>query len=255
MNYSATPILKVRSVFKKFGAITAARDLNISVEAESITGLIGSNGAGKTTLLNMITGYLKPDSGNIIFHNQEIAGKSPKNITEHGIYRSFQIPQVFDNMSVDENLRISVSIALDKGAYKDDLGKTPEILVTETLNQFRLLDCRKQIACNLPEGTRKLLDIAMALIMKPKLLLLDEPTSGVAAEEKFLIMDMVMSAIKSEKTTVMFVEHDMEIVAKYTSRTIAFFNGEIIADGKTEKVLRDSSVKKNILGNDEQSKI
>ena len=142
-------------------------------------------------------------------------------------------------MTAAENLEISKSIAASENNIYGNRGakvKSKNQSVTEILEKFQLTQFQNQTASHLPEGTRKLLDIAMALIMKPKLLLLDEPTSGVAAEDKFKIMDMIMNVVETETTAIIFVEHDMEIIKKYTDRTLAFFNGKIIADGATKKV-------------------
>ncbi len=244
-------MLQVKKLCKTFGAVTAAENLNVNIDVNSTIGLIGSNGAGKTTFLNMITGYLSPDSGSIFFRDKNITGKPPRYITRQGVYRSFQIPQLFDNMTTEENLEISKSIAASEitiNGNQEAKVQSKNQSVKEILEKFQLTEFQNQTASNLPEGTRKLLDIAMALVMGPKLLLLDEPTSGVAAEDKFKIMDMIMNVVETETTAIIFVEHDMEIIKRYTDRTLAFFNGKIIADGATKEVLSHPSVKANVLG-------
>ncbi len=245
-------LLTAKNIFKNFGAIKAADNINVGIDHNSTIGLIGSNGAGKTNFLNMITGYTTPDKGEIYFEGQNITGKTPRHITRLGIYRSFQIPQTFDTMTVEQNLTISASIAINHLANKYDLNSNRNSLVgiiKNSIDQFQLGEYQKHLAAHLPEGVRKLLDIAMALVMKPKLLLLDEPTSGVSADEKFNIMDMVMAVVRSEKIAVLFVEHDMEIIKKYTDRTLAFYNGNILADGVTDDVLVKDEVRKHVLGN------
>ncbi len=246
-----TAVLRTKNLLKNFGAVKAADNLNITLESDTTVGLIGSNGAGKTTFLNMVTGYLTPDHGTIYFENENITGKSPRDITRRGVYRSFQIPQVFNTMTVKENLEISVSIGMNQPNYTKHIDETvnnESSIIKNSLQKFKLEEYQEKVASQLPEGTRKLLDISMALVMKPKLLLLDEPTSGVSAEEKFNIMDMVMNAVRSEKIAVLFVEHDMEIIKRYTDRTLAFFNGRVIADGLTNEVLNQENVIENILG-------
>jgi len=244
-------VLEARRVNKNFGAVTAAADINVSIAGDTVVGLIGSNGAGKTTFLNMVTGYLKPSAGSIHFQGRDITSLSPRQITRLGICRSFQIPQLFNSLSVHENLLVGVGIVASAGSAWAGGGAhagTPEQAVEASLARFRLGAYRDRPAGLLPEGVRKLLDIAMAMVVRPKVLLLDEPTSGVSAEEKFDLMDMVMNAVRSDGVTVLFVEHDMEIVNRYTHRVLAFYEGRIIADGEPSEVLNEPEVRKYVIG-------
>ncbi|MEX0959123.1 MAG: ABC transporter ATP-binding protein [Burkholderiales bacterium] len=244
-------ILEARAVNRNFGAVTAAADINVAIERDTVVGLIGSNGAGKTTFLNMVTGYLKPTSGSIHFENREITALDPRRITRLGICRSFQIPQLFDTLSVYDNLLVGVGIVASAGrrwAGGAALGGTPDEAVATMLQRFRLEPYRDRAAGLLPEGVRKLLDIAMAMVVRPRVLLLDEPTSGVSADEKFELMDMVMDAVRAQSITVLFVEHDMEIVKRYTHRVLAFAEGRIIADGEPAAVLDDAEVRRHVIG-------
>jgi branched-chain amino acid transport system ATP-binding protein len=244
-------ILDARGLQKSFGAVTAAADINISIAADSVVGLIGSNGAGKTTFLNMVTGYLKPGSGSIHFEGRDITALGPRQITRLGICRSFQIPQLFDSLSVRDNLMVGVGIIASAGkswsGAAADQG-SPDEAVETMLDRFDLRAYRDTSAGTLPEGVRKLLDIAMAMVVRPKILLLDEPTSGVSAEEKFALMDLVMEAVRAQQVTVLFVEHDMEIVNRYTHRVLAFSEGRIIADGDPDEALNDPEVRKYVIG-------
>lgn len=244
-------ILEARGLNKNFGAVTAASDINVAVEQDTVVGLIGSNGAGKTTFINMVTGYLKPTSGSITFGGRDITPLNPRLITRLGICRSFQIPQLFNSLSVYENLLVGVGIVFSAGGKWADAthhAGTPQKAVDSMLERFGLGAYRDKPAGVLPEGVRKLLDISMAMAVKPKILLLDEPTSGVSADEKFVLMDMVMAAVRAQKVTVLFVEHDMDIVNRYTQRILAFYEGRIIADGEPEKVLGDPEVRKYVTG-------
>ena len=249
-------ILEAKGLNKSFGAVTAASNINVAVEQDSVVGLIGSNGAGKTTFINMVTGYLKPTSGTISFDGRDITALKPRQITQMGICRSFQIPQLFNSMSVHENLLVGVGIVIQAGnrwgtrnaAYDD-----PVKAVDAMLEQFNLGAYRDRQAGLLPEGTRKLLDIAMAMVVRPRILLLDEPTSGVSADEKFPMMDTIMAAIAHDEgaahdTTVLFVEHDMDIVARHASRVIAFYAGRIIADDVPDKALATDDVRRYVTG-------
>ena len=232
-------VLAVQALRKNFGAVTAAADIGLSFDADTVVSLIGANGAGKTTFLNIVTGYLKPDSGRIIFEGRDIVGLSPRQITKLGVARSFQIPQLFQTLSVRDNLLIAESIA----AAGD-----PEAATEAVLERFALRAYVAQPAGLLPEGIRKLLDVAIALSSRSRLLLLDEPTSGVSADEKFAIMDVVMGAARAASVTVIFVEHDMDIVARYAARVVAFYDGGIIGDGPPDTVLRMADVRRYVIG-------
>jgi branched-chain amino acid transport system ATP-binding protein len=232
-------VLVAEQLNKAFGAVVAAADINVKIERDSIVSLIGANGAGKTTFLNMITGYLQPSSGRIRFEGKELTGLTPRAITRLGISRSFQIPQLMSSLSVRDNLRVAQSIA---GALQ------VEQAAGRLLEQFGLASYAERAAALLPEGVRKLLDVAMALVAQPRVLLLDEPTSGVAADEKFGIMDLVMSAVRGAGVTVLFVEHDMDIVARYSQRVVAFYDGRIIGDGSPAAVLGSDDVRKFVIG-------
>ena len=232
-------ILAAENLQKRFGAVSAAADVTLAFERDSVVSLIGANGAGKTTFLNMVTGYLRPDSGRIRFDGQDLVGRTPREITALGLSRSFQIPQLFNTLSVRENLIVAEGIA---GAQQ------VEEASDALLERLALAEYAARPAGLLPEGIRKLLDVAMALVAGPKLLLLDEPTSGVAADEKFAIMDLVMAAVRGEGVTVLFVEHDMEIVSRYAQRVVAFYDGRIICDGSPAKVLDASEVRRYVIG-------
>jgi branched-chain amino acid transport system ATP-binding protein len=233
------PILAAAGLRKSFGAVTAASDVTLSFERESVASLIGANGAGKTTFLNMVTGYLKPDRGSIRFDGRELTGHTPREITGFGICRSFQIPQLFHSLSVRENLLVAEGIAAAEHI---------EEATDAVLERLGLTQYAGRAAGLLPEGIRKLLDIAMALVAKPRVLLLDEPTSGVAAAEKFGTMDLVMGAVRGQGVTVLFVEHDMDIVSRYAARVVAFYDGRVIADGEPGRVLGDTEVRRYVIG-------
>jgi branched-chain amino acid transport system ATP-binding protein len=246
-----SPILESSGLTKTFGAVTAARDINLSIDEDTVVGLIGGNAAGKTTFLNLVTGYLKPTSGTVRFQGRDITGLAPRQITRLGICRSFQIPQVFDTLTAYENLLVGLGIvAMGRRAFVGSSMGTarPESIADETLERFHLREYRDEPASVLPEGVRKLLDIAMALAVKPRILLLHEPTSGVSADEKFALMDLVLDAIRAERVTVLFVEHDMDIVRRYTQRLLAFYDGKVIADGDTAGVLANAEVRKLVVG-------
>jgi branched-chain amino acid transport system ATP-binding protein len=250
MSVASAPLLEARAVAKRFGAVVAAAELNVQVRAGERVSLIGSNGAGKTTFVNMITGYMKPDSGHIVFDGRDITALHPRAIVELGVARSFQIPQLFGELTVLDNLLVSgachdAHLSIWRSARHDDAVARGEHL----LQRFALMEHRDRRVVELPGGVRKLLDIAMALTVQPKLLLLDEPTSGVSAQEKFPMMDTIMAALGGERdTTVIFVEHDMDIVGRYADRVIAFYSGRVIADDVPAKALATDDVRRYVTG-------
>jgi branched-chain amino acid transport system ATP-binding protein len=237
--FGMSALLAAEGVTKNFGAVTAAADITLSFDAHTVVSLIGANGAGKTTFLNMITGYLKPDCGRILFGGRNIVGLDPRQVAKLGISRSFQVPQLFPSLSVRDNLLIAESIA----AARD-----PKSATDAALARFELEPYASRLAGSLSEGIRKLLDVAMALSSRSKLLLLDEPTSGVSADEKFGIMDVVMGAARDADVRVIFVEHDMDIVGRFAGRVVAFYDGGIIGDGPPQTVLRMKDVRRYVIG-------
>ena len=244
-----SPILQAKNLRKQFGAVTAAGDINVAIEGLSVVGLIGSNGAGKTTFVNMITGYLKPDSGAIEFAGRDITALTPRAITRLGVARSFQIPQLYDSLSVEENILVALGIAARNAPGGGKANRSAEEAATEQiLAQFQLRDYRHRAARVLPQGVRKALDIALAMVAKPQVLLMDEPTSGVSSEEKFAIMDMIMGALGQQGVTTLFVEHDMEVVSRHAQRVLAFYDGRVIADGAPQQVLGDADVQRYVVG-------
>ncbi|MFI4931436.1 MAG: ABC transporter ATP-binding protein [Burkholderiales bacterium] len=245
-----TALLEAQNVGKRFGAVVAAAELNVQVQPGERVSLIGSNGAGKTTFVNMITGYLKPDAGHIRFDGRDITALDPRAIVQLGVARSFQIPQLFGELSVLDNMLVAKACHDKRLSFSQAARNADAVARAEALLQrFGLSEHRDRTVVELPGGVRKLLDIAMALTVRPKLLLLDEPTSGVSAEEKFPMMDTIMAALGSERdTTVLFVEHDMDIVARYADRVIAFASGRIIADDVPDKALANDDVRRYVTG-------
>jgi len=247
----AAPMLQARGVGKRFGAVVAAADIDIDIAAGERVSLIGSNGAGKTTFVNMVTGYLKPDTGRIMLAGRDITPLAPRAITRLGVARSFQIPQLCGDLSVLDNMLVATAchdqqLSFWEGARRRSAVERADAL----LQRFRLAEHRERRVAELPGGVRKLLDIAMAMTGRPMLLLLDEPTSGVSADEKFPMMDIVMGALGALDTdmTVLFVEHDMDIVERYASRVVAFYSGRVIADGVPRVALAADDVRRYVTG-------
>jgi branched-chain amino acid transport system ATP-binding protein len=245
-----TFLLEATGLEKRFGAVVAASAIDIRVKAGERVSLIGSNGAGKTTFVNMITGYLKPDAGRITLDRQDITPLAPRDITRLGVARSFQIPQLYGDLTALDNMLVANACHDQKLSFWQPARRPAAIARAELLlARFGLSEHRNRRVAELPGGVRKLLDIAMALTGHPKLLLLDEPTSGVSAEEKFPMMATIMDALGQEvNTTVLFVEHDMDIVERHASRVIAFYAGRVIADDTPAVALAADDVRRYVTG-------
>lgn len=243
-------VLEVRDLEKNFGGVVAAHNINVDLETGEAVGIIGANGAGKTTFVNMVTGYLVPSAGTIEFMGRNLIGLKPREITRLGLCRSFQVSQVFQSETVFDNMLMAYGIAERSGFGLLAPLDTEErgARVDAHLARYRIDEYRDIAASALPQGVRKLLDIAMATVRNPRLIMLDEPTSGISVEEKFGLMDIIMQALRDAETTVLFIEHDMEIVERYVSRVLAFYQGEIICDAPTADALRDEKVKEFVIG-------
>ena len=245
-----TRVLEVHDLEKNFGGVVAAHNITVNVDQGETIGIIGANGAGKTTFVNMVTGYLPPSAGTIEFLGQNVVGMRPREVTKLGLCRSFQVPQVFLSETVFDNMLVAYGIAERSGwglltpLHTEDR----EQRVDAHLRRYQISDYRDTAAAALPQGVRKLLDIAMATVRNPKLIMLDEPTSGISVEEKFGLMDIIMQALREEETTVMFIEHDMEIVERFVDRVWAFYQGEIICDAPTAAAMVDDKVREFVIG-------
>ena len=243
-------LLDVRGLSKIFGAVTAASDISISVSPGEVVGIVGANGAGKTVFVNLITGYVKPTAGTVLLQGQDITLLQPRQITRLGICRSFQVSQLFMNMTVFENLLLALSIirASEVNLLSNIRSSKNIAEVEQMLENFRLQDRCNQPVRELSQGLRKLLDIAMAMVSNQKILMLDEPTSGISTEEKFDFMEAVMDALAKTSVTMFIIEHDMDIIQRFVSRVLAFAQGRIVCDAAPQDALRNPQVVQYVLG-------
>jgi branched-chain amino acid transport system ATP-binding protein len=243
-------VLEVVGLTKSFGGVVALDDINVAIAAGAIVGIIGANGAGKTTFVNTITGYVTPDRGRIVYRGRDITAHSPREITRMGIARSFQIPQIYTSLTVLEN--VLLALAAREGASLRPWAPlhTPrrEAEALAGLQPFALGEHAHRPVSELPEGGLKLLDIALSTALRPQMLLLDEPTSGVSSSDKFGVMETLLRVFRERNVAVIFVEHDMDVVTRYAERVLAFVEGKIIADGPAEEVLANPAVRKAVLG-------
>lgn len=242
-------LLSTRGLSLSFGGVVAADSIDFDLMPGERLAVVGQNGAGKTTFLNICTGYLSPNSGHVHFDGAEVTGHSPRSITRRGVGRSFQLPQVFTEHTVRQCLMLAASAVERKRGFwlpmEDAINK---VEVDETLELLQLSARADDVAGTLPEGQRKLLDVAMALVLRPKLMIMDEPTSGVSTDEKHGLMAVLMNALDERKVTSIFVEHDIDIVRRYATRLCAWIAGRIAADGTPDEVLNDPLVIKNVIG-------
>ena len=243
------PLVKTTDLYLAFGGVVAADHIDFELYPGERLAVIGQNGAGKTTFINICTGYLKPASGKVYFDGQDITQMKPRQIVRLGLGRSFQLPQLFTEHTVRECVELAAARRNPELSWFRSLESTVDRHdVDATLELVGLSDVARERSSDLPEGKRKLLDVGMALALRPKLLIMDEPTSGVASEEKHPLMETVMHALQERQVTSWFVEHDVDIVAKYASRVAAWISGQIAADGPPDEVLGNPQIRSEVLG-------
>ena len=244
-------LLEARGLSKRFGENRAVDAVDFTVTKGEVLALIGSNGAGKTTLVNLISGLLKHDTGTIHFDGRDLSQASIHERIRAGIARSFQLVNLFDYLSTLDNVALAIFARQGKtkrlGTLADsDSGVRDE--ATAFLRQFGLEAKAWMLAGGLSQGERKLLDVAVACALRPKLLFLDEPTSGVSTREKAPIMDIVSGIVRSEQITAVIIEHDMDVVFTYSDRIVAMHQGRILASGTPDEIRRNDLVTTNLLG-------
>jgi branched-chain amino acid transport system ATP-binding protein len=244
-----TALLEAKNLTIRFGGVVAADDVSLVVQQGEILAIIGPNGAGKTTFLNICTGYLSPSGGSVYFEGRDITRMAPRRITKLGIARAFQVPQLFLEQTVIENLLLAITARRNSWSAVRPLGDPGAREEAKAiLDQLGVAHHGTRAANELSEGTRKLVDIAVALALNPRLLLMDEPTSGVASAEKFALMDVVVSALTARGVSSVFVEHDMDMVTRYADRVAVWSGGRIQKDGPPQDILSDPEVRRTVIG-------
>jgi branched-chain amino acid transport system ATP-binding protein len=245
-------LLETRRVSKSFGGFRALTEVDVAIGEGELISVVGPNGAGKTTLVNMLTGLLRPDSGEVLFMGTNIAGIGPVKLTDRGLVRSFQLIQIFPRLSVAETIGAAI-VSRQKKRWRlfSSLAADREIgnRVCEVADMFGLAGRLETAAGMLSQGEKKLLDIASAFALDPQVILLDEPTSGVSTAEKHNTMKTLIAAGKRAGVrAIVLVEHDMDLVAAYSSRIIALSGGEVIADLAPERFFADSRLIATVIG-------
>jgi branched-chain amino acid transport system ATP-binding protein len=244
-------LLKTTQLTKSFGDTHAVDHVDFAVAAGEVLALIGSNGAGKTTLINLISGLIAPDSGRVDFQGNDITRASTHRKIALGIARSFQLVNLFDQLSVQDNVTLAIFSREGRTRRLFSLADADTAVRDEgaaVLKQFGLDGRAGEPAGGLSQGERKLLDVAVAYALRPKLLFLDEPTSGVSTREKAPIMDIITQVVRSGGITAVIVEHDMDVVFTYCPRIVAMHQGTILADGTPEQIRSNPQVTANMLG-------
>ena len=244
-------ILTTEQLTKSFGDTHAVDHVDFTVTEGEVLALIGSNGAGKTTLVNLISGLIPADSGRILLEGADITAASIHRKIELGIARSFQLVNLFDQLSTLDNVALAIFSRDGKTRKLLSLSESDTAVRDEArgiLQSFGLEEKASMVAGGLSQGERKLLDVAVAYALRPKLLFLDEPTSGVSTREKAPIMDIITSVVRSGRITAVIIEHDMDVVFTYCPRIVAMHQGTILADGTPDEIRNNEQVTANLLG-------
>jgi branched-chain amino acid transport system ATP-binding protein len=244
-------LLEIRNVSKSFGDNRAVDDVTLDIRPGELLGLIGSNGAGKTTLVNLISGFFPADRGALVFEGKDITRQSINERIRAGIARSFQLVNLFDHLTVLDNVALTVLARQGKTRRLFTLADADRAVraeAEEVLRQFGLSGKAGVLAGGISQGERKLLDVAVAYALRPKLLFLDEPTSGVSTREKAPIMDIVTGVVRAQGITAVVIEHDMDIVFRYSDRIVAMHQGAILAAGTPDEIRRNEQVAMTLLG-------
>ncbi|MGI8876670.1 MAG: ABC transporter ATP-binding protein [Egibacteraceae bacterium] len=247
-----TALLEVRGLSKRFGGLQAVGGVDLDVQVGERRAVIGPNGAGKTTLFNLITGHHRPDAGTVRFDRQDLTGSSTHRVAKAGIARAFQITSIFGGLSVFRNVQLGVLARHGEtrrfwGAAERRHAQQVEAI----LNDVGLHPLAGERAGNLSHGDQRALELAISLAMAPKLLLLDEPTAGMAPAETVQTMRLIVRIADEQGLTVLFCEHDMEVVFGTADRVLVMHQGRPLAEGTPDEVRADPEVRRVYLGDEE----
>jgi branched-chain amino acid transport system ATP-binding protein len=242
-------VLEVEGLRKSFGGVRAVADVSFAVDAGELLALIGPNGAGKSTCFNMLNGQLAPDNGLARFEGRDIVGLSPRAIWRLGVGRTFQITATFSSLSVREN--VQMALYSHAGKLRSLLSRFGAVLGAEAdalLDQVGMLEQAARPCGVLAYGDLKRVELAMALANQPRLLLMDEPTAGMAPKERIALMELTARLARAQKIAVLFTEHDMDVVFGQADRIIVLDRGTLIAGGTPEEVRTNPDVRAVYLG-------
>ncbi|MBI3091505.1 MAG: ABC transporter ATP-binding protein [Candidatus Tectomicrobia bacterium] len=249
-----TPLLRVRNLAKAFGGTRAVDHVNFELPAGRVQALIGPNGAGKTTLFNLLTGHLRADSGSVIFREKEILGLPPHAVWRRGISRTFQVPAIFENLTLLENVQVALRSHERRLLRPLPLAQAPT-RAAELVAAVQLCEPLQAPAYSLAYGNRKRLELAIALANEPALLLLDEPTAGLAPSERARLMQLVHTIATRQSITILFTEHDMDVVFEQAHYVFVMHQGSLIEQGTPEEVRANRRVQEVYLGEAESGSV
>ena len=242
-------IIETRELSKEFSGFVAVNDVNLKVQRGTIHALIGPNGAGKTTVFNLLTKFLEPSSGQIFYKSRNVTGKNSAVLARRGMVRSFQISAVFPYLSVLENVRVALQRKLGTSFHFWKSDRSLDILKDQAmaaLEEVELTDYADALAAELPYGRKRALELATTLALKPEVMLLDEPTSGMGHEDVGRVVDLIRKA--AENRTVLMVEHNLKVVANLSHTITVMQRGQILAEGNYEEVSNDPAVLEAYVG-------
>lgn len=242
--------LSVQNLYKSFGGVAATQNVSMDFPRGTLTAIIGPNGAGKTTFFNLISGALKPDNGKVLLEGEDITPMSSAEIVSKGIGRAFQVAKLFKTLTVEESLRAALMSPAGQSANLSRRFPMPETRerADETMELLGLTAKAKTVTGNLSHGDQKLMDIALALAMKPKVLLLDEPVAGMGPEERTKMIDTVYRLWQKGGLTLIFIEHDMDIVFRIAQNVNVLCYGKLLAQGTPDQIRNNADVIEAYLG-------
>jgi len=245
---SAPPLIEVRNLSRHFGLFKALSNVSVSFAPNQLTAIIGPNGAGKSTFFNVLSGAMPPTNGQVLFEGQDITALQPHAYARRGIAKSFQITNVFKQLSVHENVRVAAQMRYSRYALFKPRSQIGEAIdeADALLERVGLTALRNKTVADLAHGQQRSLEIAMALAAKPKLLLMDEPTAGMSPEETASMMELITALAKER--TVILVEHKMKLVMGICERLIVLHHGEFLAQGTADEIRNNDEVRRVYLG-------
>ena len=244
-------LLETVNLKKYFGETRAVDNVSLTIADGEFISLVGPNGAGKTSLCHTVSGFLRPDSGQIIFKGQDVTRATVPERVRAGIARSFQLVNLFDDLTALDNVALAIFSREGKTRNMAALAHLDRAVIDEAdtvLGQFGLAGKRNELVRGLAQGERKLLDVALAYALRPKLLFLDEPTSGVSTRDKGQIMDTIASVVRGEGITAVIIEHDMDVVFKYSDRIVVMHQGAVLAEGTPDAIRNNQEVAMVLIG-------
>jgi branched-chain amino acid transport system ATP-binding protein len=247
-------LLQVRNVTRNFGSLVAVNDVSMTVEPGELRAVIGPNGAGKTTFFNLISGFFPPSAGTIVFDGKDITAWSAQQRVVHGMARTFQITEIFPELTVRENLRVPVEVASGL-RLRPWLGRADDARigarVDELLKMGGLAEKADRLVGELSHGDQRATEIMMSIALRPRLLLLDEPTAGMGDQETYDISRLIRRLHRDDKLTIVLIEHDMRVIFNLADRIMVLAEGAMLAEGTPDEIARDERVQAAYLGKSE----